>query len=412
MRKNAKIIAYNKDHVAVYFCIFVLFLTSMELWIAWNGRAVYINAFIGFVLWALIWKEGIKLNTDNRNLVILLSLFFSFTCLNLIYKNVSGIIGGLFGYMLPISCLVLLNERDQRKCLNYIVKWFAILMIPAMITYLLCQTVGLPSLGTLKLNNNPYHEDWYIYKENYFFCTMYAYKETVRFNGPFNEPGHLGMVSAFLLFADGYNFKKKSTWILLIATLMTLSLAGYVLGFVGYLFTKYNQGKMKSRNLIIFLSLFLIGYLFATSYSGGDNIINERIIARFEYDEETGIAGNNRVRGDIHLYFLKLFSDTKLFLFGYDKVTMDWLASMGSKGTGMEMFMVSYGLVGVILSMFFYFVVFMYRKNKKAASLFLIFVILMLLQRSSWYWTSWVICYLYGLSSWEKNKRIRKKRIS
>ena len=85
MRKNAKIIAYNKDHVAVYFCIFVLFLTSMELWIAWNGRAVYINAFIGFVLWALIWKEGIKLNTDNRNLVILLSLFFSFTCLNLIY---------------------------------------------------------------------------------------------------------------------------------------------------------------------------------------------------------------------------------------------------------------------------------------------------------------------------------------
>lgn len=408
MRKNAKIIAYNKDHVAVYFCIFVLFLTSMELWIAWNGRAVYINAFIGFVLWALIWKEGIKLNTDNRNLVILLSLFFSFTCLNLIYKNVSGIIGGLFGYMLPISCLVLLNERDQRKCLNYIVKWFAILMIPAMITYLLCQTVGLPSLGTLKLSNNPYLPDWYLYKENYLFCTMYALKETVRFNGPFNEPGHLGMMSAFLLFADGFNFKKKSTWIILLALLVTLSLSGYVLAFVGYMFTRYYQKKMKLKFIILFLVAVLVGYLFANFYNGGDNVINERIVSRLEPDEEKGIAGNNRVRGDIHLYFLKMFNDTKLLLFGYDRETMAWLAENGSVGTGMEMYMVSFGLIGVILSIFFYFVVFFYRNDKKAASLFLTFVILMLLQRSYWYWFSWIICYLYGLSSWDKNIYLKK----
>lgn len=408
MGESANSIASNKDHVAVYFCIFILFLTSMGIWVGWNGRSLYIDAFIGIVLWVLIKKKHIKLNKEKKYVIILLSLFFSYAYLKFANVNVFGIIGGVISYIFPVTFLVLLNEDDKNKCLEYIVKWFTILMVPAMITYLLCQTVGLPSLGKLLVSDNPYQPLWYLYKENYFFCTMYALKETTRFNGPFNEPGHLGMMAAFLLFADGYNFKKKSTWIILLALLLTLSLSGYVLAFVGYMFTKYYQGKMKLKFIILFLMAVFVGYLFATFYNGGENAINERIVSRLEPDEEKGIEGNNRVFGNIHLYFLTMLNDTKLLLFGYDKETMDYLLSTGSRGTGMEMYMVSYGLVGVILSIFFYFVVYLYRNDKRAASLFLTFVILMLLQRSSWYWFSWVICYLYGLSSWAKNTNLKK----
>ena len=408
MRTIAKTIAYNKDHVAVYFCIFILFLTSMGIWVGWNGRELYIDAFIGFVLWGLIRKEHIKLNKEKKNVIILLSLFFSYAYLKFANFNMFGVIGGVIGYIFPVTFLVLLNEDDKKKCLKYIVKWFAILMVPAMITYLLCQTIGLPSFGKLQVSDSPYLPQWYLNKENYIFCTMYALKETERFNGPFNEPGHLGMMAAFLLFADGFNFKKKSTWIILLALLVTLSLSGYVLAFVGYMFTRYYQKKMKLKFIILFLVAVLVGYLFANFYNGGDNVINERIVSRLEPDEEKGIAGNNRVQGDIHLYFLTMFSDTKLILFGYDKETMDYLLSTESRGNGMEMYMVSFGLIGVILSIFFYFVVFFYRNDKKAASLFLTFVILMLLQRSYWYWFSWIICYLYGLSSWDKNIYLKK----
>ena len=408
MGKKTQIISSNKNPVSVYFCIFILFLTSMELWIAWNGRSYYINFFVGLCLWILIKINCIKLIIGKKNVYLFIILLLSYVYLSLAHFSINGIVAGLLGYLFPVSLIIFLNDEDRVKCLGYIVKWFAILMIPAMITYLLCQTIGLPSLGTLKLSDNPYQPDSYLFKENYFFCTMYSLKETVRFNGPFNEPGHLGMMSAFLLFADGYKFNKSSTWVILLALLMTLSLSGYVLAFFGFLFVKYNRGKLQLKFIILFLLIFLFGYLFVTFYNGGDNIINERIVSRLEPDEERGIAGNNRVFGDIHLYYLDMFNDTRLVLFGYDRETIDWLASTGSRGTGMEMFMVANGVVGIFLSLSFYFFCFLFRKPKKAAALYFLFVFLLLLQRSYWFWFSWIICYLYGFNTWNRNQNQKK----
>ena len=394
----------SKDHIAVYFCIFILFLTSMEIWIAWNGRGVYIDFFVGLCLLLLIKRNHINLSIGKKKRILLFFLLISYFYLKMGNRNVAGLIGGFVGYVLPVSLLVSLNNDERGKCLRYIVKWFAILMIPSMLTYILCQTIGLPSLGTLKVSDNPYQPNWYLFKANYFFCTTYTLKETTRFNGPFNEPGHLGMMAAFLLFADGYKFQKRSTWVILLAILMTVSLSGYVLAFLGYLFVKYYKGEIKLKFIITFLILVLLIYLFATFYNAGNNIINERIIARLEPDEEKGIVGNNRVFGEIHLYFLRMFSNMRLLLFGYSRETIDYLVSTGSRGTGMEMYIVQYGIIGVILSLSFYFVAFLYHRPKKAAALFFSFVFLLLLQRSYWYWFSWIICYLYGFASWKKIK--------
>lgn len=393
----------SKDHVSVYFCIFILFLTSMDLWIAWSGRGVYIDFFVGLCLYFLIKKNHIALNFENKNVIVFFFLIISVIFLKLDGKNEAGIIGEMMGYLFPCSLIIFLNDNDRVKCLNYIVKWFAILMVPAIITYILCQTVGLPSLGTIKVSNNDIQSDWYLLKENYFFCTMYAIKETDRFNGPFNEPGHLGMMSAFLLFADGFKFHKKSTWIILLSLLMTFSLSGYVLAFVGFLFLKNYNGKIKLKVMLPLLIFIVVGYLFSVYYNDGDNIVNEKIISRFEYDEERGIVGNNRLRGDIHLYFLSLLSHPDLLLFGYDYETVRRWAYEGSRGTGIEMFIVRFGIVGFVLSLSFYLVCFLYDRPKKAAALYLTFVFLMLLQRSYWYWASWLICYLYGFTSWKKN---------
>ena len=402
MKHRTEYLKRSKEHVSVYFCIFMLFLTSMEIWIAWDGRGRFINFFLWVSLLFLIKKNRIKLNYEQKNVAIFFTLFISYTCLYLVNMNVNGIIGSLFSYFLPASLIIFLNDNDRIKCLRYIVKWFAMLMVPAIITYILCQTIGLPSLGTLKLHDSPYQADWYLYKENYLFCTMYAFKETERFNGPFNEPGHLGMMSAFLLFADGYRFKKRNTWIIFLALLMTLSLSGYVLAFMGFLLRKYNEGKVKMKWLIPFIIIIVGGYLYGTYYNGGDNIINERIMARLEYDEESGIVGNNRARGDIHIYFLKMLYDPYLLLFGYDRDTVVQWAFEGSRGTGIEVFIVHHGIVGVLLSISLYFVCSLYSKPKRTAILFLIYMILILLQRSYWYWFSMLICYLYGLTSWTK----------
>lgn len=401
----------SKNHVSAYFCIFILFLTSMELWIAWHGREVFIDFFVGLCLLYLIIKNRIKLNFEQKNVITFLLLLLFAIIYKMANKNWAGIMGETFGYIFPVSLIIFLNDIDRVKCIRYIVKWFAILMVPAIITYFLCQTIGLPSLGTLKLHDNPYQEDWYLYKENYFFCTMYALRETMRFNGPFNEPGHLGMMSAFLLLADGFKFNKKSTWVIFLALLMTQSLSGYILAFVGFLFANYNNGTMKFKVMMPFLIFIIGGYLYATYYDAGNNFLNERILARLEYDEETGIEGNNRLRGDIHLYFLNMLSDRYLLFFGYDRDTIEQWASEGSRGTGLEMYIVAHGIVGAILSLSFYFVAFLYERPKKAAALYFAFVFLLLLQRSYCYWASWLICYLYGLTTWKMNtkKEITKR---
>jgi hypothetical protein len=401
----------SKDHVSVYFCIFILFLTSMELWIAWAGRDVYIDFFVGLCLSFLIKVNHIKLNMNQKNIFAFLFLFISVVFLKWSNITEKRIIGEVMGYLLPVSLIIFLNDKDRVKCLKYIVKWFAILMVPAIITYILCQTVGLPSLGTIQVNNNDIQADWYLLKENYFFCTMYTLKETARFNGPFNEPGHLGMMSAFLLFADGFKFYKKSTWIILLALFMTLSLSGYVLAFAGFLFSKYYNGKIKMKIMIPFLIFIVVGYLFSVYYNDGENIINEKIISRLEYDEERGIVGNNRVQEDVHLYFLSMLSDSYLLMFGYDYEKVHQWAYEGSRGTGMEMFIVRFGIVGFILSLSFYLVCFLYDRPKKAAALFLTFVFLTLLQRSYWYWASWLICYLYGFTLWTKKKQYRNNNL-
>ena len=260
MKYRIQYILRSKDHVSAYFCIFMLFLTSMDLWIAWAGRDVYIDSFVGFCLYFLIKNNNIKLNFEQKNVVFFFFLFVSVVLFKMSQKSDARIVGEMIGYVFPISLIIFLNDNDRVRCLRYIVKWFSILMVPAMITYILCQTVKLPSLGTIMVNNNDIQADYYLYKENYFFCTMYALRETERFNGPFNEPGHLGMMAAFLLFADRFNFNKKSTWIILLSLLMTLSLSGYILAFMGFLFTRYNENRIKLKWLFPFL-IFTVGVI-------------------------------------------------------------------------------------------------------------------------------------------------------
>lgn len=411
MNKGVRTIKPYKSHNSVYFCIFILFLSSMQIWIAWNGRGAYIDIFASLCLWILIKINRVKLNIQKKNVFLFVILLLSYVYLEMLDKNTTGIVASIFGYILPVSLILFLNSEEQVRCLNYIVKWFAILMIPSIITFLLCQTIGLPSFGLLKWGDNSYSSDYYLFRENYIFCTI-PLKEVPRFNGPFNEPGHLGMMAAFLLFADGYNFKKKSTWVILLSLLMSLSLSGYVLGLVGYLFVKYDRRRIKLKFIVLFLMIILSSYFFTTFYNGGDNLINEKIVSRLELDDENGITGNNRVHGDIHLYFGNMFKDSRLLLFGYDRNTVDWLRSSGSGGTGMEMYIVVNGIFGFFLSISFYLVCFLYRNPKKPAALYFLFMFLLLLQRSYWYWFSIIICYLYGFTYWNRGlNQVKREKL-
>lgn len=380
--------------IGFYICIFILFLNSMRWWLGWEDRAKYIDfVTLLFLLFSLWNYPYIKFYFNRRNLFLALTL------------SISYIGFGEFVISKVTSCVVFfiiccLRRDFQVQCLQYIFKWFAWLMIPSIIVYFFAQLGIVPSFGTLNTianANHTYFQHDYVTRVNYIFYCYSSYYE-IRFNGPFIEPGHLGMIVAFLFFADGFDFKKKESYILLLAIVLSMSLSGILLTFFGYVFTKYEQRKIQLSFIVIFGLGILFLYLIGTFYNGGDNMINEWVLSRLEYDEEKGIAGNNRVFGEIDLYYAAMFNDTHTFLYGYDKEIIEYLAWHNSRGSGFVMCMVTHGFIGTIVGIIFYVFYSLSADNKRTAMLFLAFVLMLYWQRTYPFWYSWIICFVFGIS--------------
>ncbi len=382
--------------IGFYVCIFIFFLNSMGLWIGWAGRDKWIDLVtLALILLSLYNYYYIKFDFCTRNFLLTFVLFVS----SIIYTKE-------FGFRLLLNFIIYfiiccLNSKYQIQCLHYVFKWFAWLMLPGILVYFLVQAGLMASFGTLNTIDNVLHSFYdtsYTVRSNYiFYCAADGYG--IRFNGPFVEPGHLGMMSAFLLYADGFDFKKKETWIVLLALFMTISLSGYVLVFFAYLFFKYEKYEIQAQFIVIFLIFVFFIYLVGMFYNGGDNLLNEMIFSRLEYDEEKGFSGNNRVFGQIDLYYAAMFNNTHTLLYGYDKEIIEYLAWNNSRGTGFVMSMVTRGIIGTIAGIIFYVIYCLYKKNKRTAVLFLVFVLMLYWQRSYSFWFSWIICFVFGISN-------------
>lgn len=387
----------------LYSLFFFSFLLSMNLWLGWEGRAKYLNAIIAILSLVIIWLKKIKLTFSTQNIGMFLLLVLAFT----LNKFVWGYAYVL--HFLSLFLIICLNDKDKEICLSFITKWFGYLMVPSMIVYGLFFITNLPSFGIQRGNLN----DWalnsgYGVCQNYLFYMRSSFESyAIRFNGPFLEPGHLGMIGAFLLLVNGFDFKRKGMWLIMFSIVLTLSLAGYMLAFIGFMMIIFYKGKLQLKDLCLYTTLFFSIYAFGIYYNGGDNIIYEKVLSRLEADDEKGFAGNNRVFGLIDVYFAALWNDTQTLLWGYSKDTMEWLADNNSRGTGYIMWMCSHGIIGTIAVSVIYIFYFLCAKARKFAGICLIFVVFMFWQRSYPFWSSWIICYVYGIVAEENRLKIK-----
>ena len=393
----------KSEPIFLYFCFFLLFINSMGCWIGWNGRKVYINIVVSFVIVFLLSSHHVRYNFNKRNIIAFLLLIISYIW------SAGGLSHGVVIAILPTYLILFQNEKFKEDCLRKIFKWFALLMIPSIIVFAVVETVGLSSFDTLTVFPSEDHIQgaWYQYRRNYLFYTPYTkdYMAWNRFLGPFTEPGHLGTMLAFLLFVDGFNFKNKYTWINLLALVLTISLAGYILAFVGFLFDRYTKRKVSIWLISSLCFIILSISVYANYYRNGDNVVNEKIVSRLEFDDEKGITGNHRVSDEVDLYFLTMFTDTKTLMQGYDKKAVEYLYYTGG-GTGIKWWMVCHGFIGVISVLAFYFVFCVFSKSRKYCLLYFVFLFLMFMQRSYPYWFAWIICYVYGISILENSLRV------
>jgi len=385
------------------FFVFLLFLVSMQLWIGWGHKAVLMS--ICGILTIICGYNCNMYKFSKKYVIAALILYVSYLFVSTGITS-RTIFSQIPSFLIPIICVLCVRDAYKKQLLMLITKWYAIILIPSAIIYFINNIVHLPSLGIIYYDNLEYGGF-----ENYLFYVHRMIGGGNRFNGPFLEPGHLGMIGAFVLMANNFRLKNTYNLIILASVILSLSLAGYMLALIGYILCAYNEGKKNAGKLIIFAVVVVTCVLVAQNYNGGDNIINEKILSRFEVDEEKGISGNNRASFHVMILFEDALNDNNLLLYGYDREYQRQNEELFTSSNGLVFFIVRHGIVGVLIVFLFYAYLAIKAENRKYALSFLLFVFLCFLQRSYYNWIPWILCYDYAIANndiFKKTKLLRK----
>lgn len=285
---------------------------------------------------------------------------------------------------LPVLYLIELPYSYLKDLLHFVTKWLAILLIPALLIYGLCFFFTLPNLGTL---THPNYEPYI----NYFFYikTTYDFGVFQRFNAFFLEPGHLSLLCTFLIMANQFKFRSCPwLWVLLISLIFSFSLAGYVLAALGYLFVNITSiGRLIAA--VGLAAAVIVGALF---WNGGDNPVNELIISRMEYDETSGIKGNNRFFDNTDYEYSKALGTKYFWISVKGKANMQLIG-----GAGYKIYILQFGMIGTLLALLFYISIIPPKPNWRFTIGFLMLFIICFFQRAYPLWYSWLFPYVVGL---------------
>lgn len=366
-----------------------LFIHSMYPWFTFEYENVYlslgalgITAFVGF-------QTKIFQRTKSSIIVSIL-----FLCLYLWLSKYSNIYGTLelIIQWLILCYIVSLKYEYKIQLIDFITKWFAILMSISLGAYILFLS-GVSFPGTIV----EYQQ--YFMDNHYFFLQ----KELFRFQSVFLEPGHMTMGLAPLLFINKYNLKNRYVLILFIAQMLSLSLAGYMMMMIGYsvLFLFDKQSK-KSKLISVLLSVILIcSVAIFMQNSFENNVFDNLIFRRMEFDNGH-FVGDNRSSVYLDRQFEDVVSSSDILTGRY------FNSEMSEKGVaGYKKFIVQFGLIGCVLLILSFFsthklLIYKFRRN---AFLLVIMILLLLLQNAYPTWWCIVIATICG-TTFMQNKEI------
>lgn len=352
--KHPKIVLWFR--LAIFFEI----LCGAHAWFTWwttDSRLLqYIIALaIAFIAYKYKSKLRIKLNTSPAVVFAMLSYIVGVMFFN------RGSIPSLVEVAFALYTLwVVISDRENVKGhLQFVCKGLAIILIPGIILFL--GKGYIPTIGLIIQKGSS--EDYIFINQIFLIHKIGGFDSEAakRFHSVFLEPGYLGSMLSFMMFAIKYDFSKWYTKTLLVAQLISLSLAGYILTFSGYVLYLISEGR-SMKKIILFAMLIPIVYVVAIGYNNGNNYINNAIISRLQYDEEKGISGNNRTGAGTEFYYNQAIENGDIWLgLGTEKVKQINGGSSDSagysdniRGAGYKVFFVIRGVICAIFFLLFY----------------------------------------------------------
>lgn len=380
-------------------------LEGAQAWFFWDyWFTLYFNVVITAISIIYFMK---KVNIRNYNIhYILCLLILTSIAISITDKSINGIIGIIITFF-PFYILLGCDHETINKHFIFCQKCLSFIFVPSIILHIILLFSNIPPLfiSTNDASIQYSYNNYIILVKNF---QLYEY----RFCSIFLEPGYLGTLCAFMLFADNYNFSKKANKIILITLLFSMSLAGYLTAIIGYIALNIRINKKSIKKIFILVCLIIGTYLFSQNYNNGDNNINHALFERLVIDEDKGIKGNNRFTETTDEYF-EWYLKSDFFGIGlgekdiFDINNYNIQNNLGViSGAGYKIYLLKYGILRLIFIFIAYLLLALRYKNKKYSFIFLLLIILTFIQAAYPLSTSWLIPYTFGLK--KKSYHIRK----
>lgn len=371
------------------------FLNSMYAWFFWHINTAYIGLVVSIFVCFYIIIESVKLKFSYTKIIgiilLMLSYYIGYP------KDFNTIIGKVF-ILFPIIALIHIEDEEIHKgLLNFTANFFAILLPISLVVFWLSHA-GLPVIKEIPPPTFKYGSD--------FRCYIFAIQSNfygIRFSSIFLEPGHLGMILAYLLYALKFNLKDIRVIIIGISILFTMSLAAYVLTILAFVLTLYANKKLKIRYVVSAILFFIFLYIVAVNYKDGDNYLYEYFFQRLEFSEDKLIAGNNRTYGMFDDFYELAMEHKNLLLWGIgvdNFLVLFENAHFG--GAGIKVFVLKQGVVALMFVFLGYILIgssIIAKNSRRYLIGFIILYAASFLQRAYPFWTSWLILFIVGLQS-------------
>jgi hypothetical protein len=325
-------------------------INSMQPWFFWH-RGSYVT-LASSAIFVLIRFCILSPGTSKKNPGIILLSILTYFAVNLRVMSIARIIM-FFCHIFVFFFAIQMKGYEKEKLIRWTTKLYAWIIGISMIFYILVVFVGITFPYSLIKHTNEGYPEF----QNYKFLIM---RDEIsifpRFQSIFVEPGHIGMIAAFVLFVNKYKLKKMRVFVIFMGLLLSFSVAAYVLLILGYFMYQIFEGKQiyKKMILVLFTGIVLgsIGLYMYNEYP--DSPVTLLIVSRLQFDEEKGVAGNNRLTSRFdENYYTKYFLGTSDMIWGMRPEL--YRERFYLAGNSYKLFFLEYGFVGMVSLFLFYF---------------------------------------------------------
>lgn len=334
----------------------------MKPWFIWNSAALVYILIALFIVSRFFFVR--KINKKYSSLLIL--CFILYTVIDVPHINdVKRFVEYIFRHFICTSLILLLLSEERKKLVEIFINIYAGFLFFSMIIYLLV-LIGVPVYSYQVSINDPYYT--WGFKNSLFLILPMTPAPFYRFQSIFLEPGHIGMISALILYIMKYNIRSWQGIIILLSSLLSMSLAAYMLLLLGMVIYRFLFGDFL-KNVALLLMILMTGTMIYNFFPNSP--FSQAILMRLEYDKDKGFKGNNRTSEDFDHYYNHKFYETDHVLLGIGNDISNISGEGGN--SSYKVFIVQYGVLGLIaVSLFFIFVT-LYTKSSFISGLFILY---------------------------------------